>query len=99
VCTVYSRVLVRVVYTWPFSSWPLYTLPKPPSPKRQSERKFFVAVASSRNVNDFAVLSAEELPLGSSLLGALSDDGLFFGESVGGCLDSAKVSYSILDMY
>jgi hypothetical protein len=54
-----------------------------------------VAVASSRNVNDFAVLAAEELPLGSSLLSALSDDGLFFGESVGAFLDSAKVSYRI----
>lgn len=36
------------------SNRPLYTRPKPPSPKRQSALKFFVAAASSRNVNVYA---------------------------------------------
>lgn len=33
------------------SNRPLYTRPKPPSPKRQSALKYFVAAANSRNVN------------------------------------------------
>lgn len=81
-----------VVCTCPFSSLPLYTLPKPPSPRRQSERKFFVAVASSRNVNAFAVLATEQLPLGGSMFAAVSDDGLClcFEVTGDGLMDPAK---------
>jgi len=79
-----------VVCTCPFSSLPLYTLPKPPSPRRQSERKFFVAVASSRNVNAFAVLETEQLPLGGSVLVGVSDDGLCFEVTGDGLTDPAK---------
>jgi hypothetical protein len=54
-----------------------------------------VAVASSRNVNAFAVLATEELALGGSILVDVSDDGLCFEETGDGLMDPAKVSYSI----
>jgi len=50
-----------------------------------------VAVASSRNVNAFAVLATEELSLGGSILD-VSDDGLCFEETGGGLMDATKVS-------
>jgi hypothetical protein len=43
-------------WTCPFSRRPRYTRPKPPSPIRQSCLKFFVAFASSRNVNVCAAI-------------------------------------------
>lgn len=43
--------------TWlVLSNRPLYTLPKPPSPKRQSALKYLVAAANSRNVNVCAAM-------------------------------------------
>ena len=44
-------------FTWPvLSSLPLYTRPNPPSPKKDSGLKFFVAAASSRKVNVWAAI-------------------------------------------
>lgn len=48
-----------------------------------------MAVASSRNVNAFAVLATEELSLGGSILD-VSDDGLCFEETGDGLMDPAK---------
>lgn len=48
-----------MIVTFPLdASVALNTLPNPPSPNRHSFRKFFVAVASSRNVKDFTALSS-----------------------------------------
>lgn len=46
-----------IYQTWfEFSSRPLYTLPNPPSPSRQSPRKFLVAAANSRKEKVFAAI-------------------------------------------
>jgi hypothetical protein len=47
---------VSDMLTCPFSKRPLYTRPKPPSPKRQSCLKFLVAAASSRKVKVCAAI-------------------------------------------
>lgn len=45
------------IHTWfEFSSRPLYTLPNPPSPSRQSPRKFLVAAANSRKAKVLAAI-------------------------------------------
>ena len=51
--------------TWPvLSRRPLYTRPNPPSPNKDSGLKFFVAAASSRNVNVCAAMCAVGPSLG-----------------------------------
>jgi hypothetical protein len=61
-----------MVFTCPFfSSWPLYTLKKPPSPTRLYGVKWSVAAASSRNANAFTSMpcrsASSEDPLFASL--------------------------------
>ena len=66
---IYFKYMLR---TFPvLSKQPLKTRPKPPSPNRHSDLKFFVAAASSRKVNVCAAIFAGGPSLGTA--------GSFFG--------------------
>lgn len=73
ISTSYNKQFAKLIniFTWPLESLPLYTRPNPPSPKKHSGLKLFVALASSRKVNVCAAIWASGKSFGpdASFLG------------------------------
>lgn len=79
-------------FTWPLSRVPLYTLPKPPSPSRQSGVKWLVAMASSRNVKLCAWMLPPALAVAVAVAGAVTGLGDSFGLTGG----SAQIRMDVI---